>query len=385
MYISNAWIKFIALNCLLNVPYYFFKNFFGQNIASYISYISLALLICLLPRAIFSNNSKIPYQLIIMFICITVLVAFEIIGYFLGQRLGITIIRNLSYILCTALGSLIIIYSKTSEQGSKNLINFMYLVCFLVINEYIAKYLFDKVPSSELMYLSSVSVFVLLKYSLKILPVNTKYIILSILTLGPILSGVAGSVLTLVGSIILSQNKKNILYMIFILLSFISIAYLYSVKYLSFNYNDIFQGYFIGFSSSDYISTIDINEGNSQSGSSYIRNATNYIALMEFFQNPLFGAGNSFVKNELQVSGYWTHTYLIYVAASYGLIGLSSVLYFIKQLIGTSLMKPKDQVKFFFIISIMLLFTNELYLFLPVMTACIYTSLKKTHSLKQTI
>ena len=296
-----------------------------------------------------------------------------------------SIIRNLIFILFTALGSLIIIFNNTPEQGRKNLINFMYLVCFLVINEYVAKYLFYKVPSSELMYLSSITVFVLLKYTQKLFSAKTRYIMLGILMIGPILSGVAGSILTLGGSLVLAQNKKNILLTVLMLLSLTFLVYLYSVKYLSLNYTDILQSYFIGFSSSDYISTIDISEGNTQSGSSYIRNTTNYLALKEFFQNPLVGSGNSFVKNELRVSGYWTHTYLIYVAASYGLVGLCAVLCFIKQLINISMIKSTEQIKFFLIILMMLLFTNELYLFLPVISICIYTSLSKYSKYNQNI
>lgn len=380
MYLSCNWIRVITLICLLQVPYFLTRNYIGYDIAALLNIFCIFIIFALLPRTLLDKKFLVPKSIYIMLCAISILIFIETIGYYLGQRLGITIIRNLIYIFFTSLGGLILLSNNSRDKFHSNLIIFILIASVLVFNEILSKYIISKVPSSEIMYLSAISAFILIKYLWNEISSIFKIFFLLIFTLGPLLSGVAGSVLTLGSAIILSQERKYIYFMTASITLIALITYFYMANFLSYDINDLMKNYFVGFSSTDYISTIDIKEGNSQAGSSYIRNATNFLAFQEFLNNPIFGSGNSYVKNEIQISGYWTHTYFIYILASYGIVGFILVVIFIFKMLRLDKLPYKETLRLFLVISVMLLFTNELYLFLPVLSFCLYTSLTKKNT-----
>jgi hypothetical protein len=60
----------------------------------------------------------------------------------------------------------------------------------------------------------------------------------------------------------------------------------------------------------------------------YIRNRTNLLVFHAFLKNPVLGTGMAKVKKELQVGGWWCHTFYLLPLAAYGLIGFSPFFFF---------------------------------------------------------
>ena len=60
----------------------------------------------------------------------------------------------------------------------------------------------------------------------------------------------------------------------------------------------------------------------------HIRNHTNLLVFLAFLRNPVFGTGMARVKKELQVGGWWCHTFYLLPLAAYGLIGFSPFFFF---------------------------------------------------------
>jgi len=107
---------------------------------------------------------------------------------------------------------------------------------------------------------------------------------------------------------------------------------------------------------------------NSQLTSTYIRNATNMIAIEEFLNNPLFGTGLYRIKQELRYAGYWSHSWLLITLASYGIFSFILVLSALYCSSGCGNNFKKHGYGVLVILSIMTgVFVPEVYLFFTVL------------------
>ena len=99
----------------------------------------------------------------------------------------------------------------------------------------------------------------------------------------------------------------------------------------------------------------------------YIRNRTNLLVFRSFLQNPVFGTGMAKVKKELQVGGWWCHTFFLLPLSSYGLIGFLP--FFIFFLFETQQVWQRcfwTAVAFFGLLIGIWTFTNDLYIWFAI-------------------
>jgi hypothetical protein len=175
------------------------------------------------------------------------------------------------------------------------------------------------ISSSKVMYMAVLGVIILWIYPHTFRRYK-RIITLILLTLTPILTIKTGAIILLIfiGAIYylyINFKAKIVLTLI------ISILYTWFSTDISSIYNNNVNNVLYGFFSKELVSEEKILEGADQKQSTYIRHISNRKAMSSFYEKPIFGNGQYHIKNEIRYAGYFTHTFYIYVLASYGLVG----------------------------------------------------------------
>ena len=112
----------------------------------------------------------------------------------------------------------------------------------------------------------------------------------------------------------------------------------------------------------------DVINLDDQLASTYIRNVTNFLAINEFFDSPLLGAGLFQIKEVLRFAGYWSHSWLVIVLSAYGLVSFIFVLAVIYLAAGyENNFKKTGYGSLIVFILLMGIFVNEIYPFTVVL------------------
>ena len=375
--LKDNWFRFLIIFFLFHAPFFIF-NSLKLPLLSQISLLSYFVVFVAMQKKIFYRGLRIPAESFYVFALIPFLVLIELIGYVDGNQFGITIIRNLIYV-SFSLFLIQTLMCDVSKKDAEIICKFLIILAsFLSFLQFLSFALLSSVPSSEVIYICSIVFIFFCKYFLNKFCLWQRILIFIVLSISPIFLGVTGALLTYMSSVIFLINRKYINYLLSIIILVPFHLFLF-FKYYSIELQDIYDQFLFVIESA-YISEYDISESNNQAGSTYIRYLTNIYAIEEFLRNPILGSGNFVIKNEIQVAGYWTHTYLIYFISSYGLIGLIILSLILYRLFETLHIARKDKLRFFIIFNVMLLFTNEIYLSVPILFVTFGQYLKHSHN-----
>ena len=275
------------------------------------------------------------------------------------------IIKNYDLDIKLALNNIYLVFISVLFVISS--ITVIYILLFPIFNFELGSYI---IRSSKIAFLGPLGVYLLLFYRPAIRTNNILMLILFSST--PLLMTKVGPSILVVGLygfwILTKLGIKR--YFIFTVTSVLLLTIFFSdyLKYTEKYYNCPltqdecldpplvvrtikFSDILYGFSTED-ANALTIREILNEAGqlqSTYVRNRINRLALDEFSKNIIFGAGEYKVRNDSRFIGYYTHTYLIYIAASFGIIGLFAIVYLFYNLIAVKQKKielQKDMLAF---------------------------------------
>ena len=194
-------------------------------------------------------------------------------------------------------------------------LNLFLLFCKFFLSEFNPFIDYTYITSTnKIAYYGLASIFLLLYYPFEFFNKNWKNnLLITFLIVNISFVGSLGNQLTLILILLIYLKRWQYSLLLTFILVFMTLAFVNG-------YSEFFQNLTYGIGVIDPKHPDEIINLNNQLTSTYIRNVTNALVIMDFLNNPFFGSGNYNIKENLRYAGHFSHTIFLILLASYGVL-----------------------------------------------------------------